>query len=101
MNAALGNPLRWEMLKLMVQHGPLCASQLATMLKRDFDGVSKHLRVMRTAGVMSGQRDWDAPQDMVFLASWLGSLFMLKACEMPQHHDLRPAAGQAGTVCVG
>ena len=50
--AALGNPLRWEMLKLMMQHGPLCASQLATMLKRDFDGVSKHLRVMRTAGVV-------------------------------------------------
>lgn len=40
------------MLKLMVKHGPLCASQLATMLKRDFDGVSKHLRVMRTAGVV-------------------------------------------------
>jgi DNA-binding transcriptional ArsR family regulator len=50
--AALGNPLRWQMLKLMVQHGPLCASQMATMLKRDFDGVSKHLRVMRTAGVV-------------------------------------------------
>ncbi len=50
--AALGNPLRWEMLKLMVKHGPLCATQLATMLKRDFDGVSKHLRVMRTAGVV-------------------------------------------------
>ena len=50
--AALGNPLRWEMLKLLVKHGPLCASQLATMLKRDFDGVSKHLRVMRAAGVV-------------------------------------------------
>ena len=50
--AALGNPLRWQMLKLMVQHGPLCASQMATMLKRDFDGVSKHLRVMRRAGVV-------------------------------------------------
>ena len=36
----------------MVQHGPLCVSQLATMLKCDFDGVSKHLRVMRTAGVV-------------------------------------------------
>ena len=40
------------MLKLIVKHGPLCASQMAAMLKRDFDGVSKHLRVMRAAGVV-------------------------------------------------
>ena len=46
-----GTLLRWEILKLMVQHGPMCASQLATMLKLGFDGVSKHLRVIHTAGV--------------------------------------------------
>lgn len=50
--AALGNPLRWEMVKLLVKHGPMSATQVAGLLKRDFDGVSKHLRVLREAGVV-------------------------------------------------
>lgn len=50
--AALGNPLRWEMVKMLVKQGPMCATQVATAMKRDFDGVSKHLRVLRQGGVV-------------------------------------------------
>lgn len=50
--AALGNPLRWEMVKLLAARGPMCATQVAELLKRDFDGVSKHLRVLREGGVV-------------------------------------------------
>lgn len=50
--AALGNPLRWEMVKLLARNGPMCATQVAEVLKRDFDGVSKHLRVLREGGVV-------------------------------------------------
>ena len=50
--AALGNPLRWEMVKMLVKQGPMCATQVAAVLKRDFDGVSKHLRVLRQGGVV-------------------------------------------------
>lgn len=50
--AALGNPLRWEMVKLLVKHGPMCATQVADLVQRDFDGVSKHLRVLREGGVV-------------------------------------------------
>jgi DNA-binding transcriptional ArsR family regulator len=56
--AALGNPLRWMMVKLILQRGPQTATDLAALLKRDFDGISKHLRVLRAGGVvqaMSGQ----------------------------------------------
>lgn len=56
--SALGNPLRWVMVKLIMQRGPQTATDLAAILKRDFDGVSKHLRVLRAGGVvqaMSGQ----------------------------------------------
>lgn len=56
--AALGNPLRWMMVKLIMQRGPQTATDLAALLKRDFDGISKHLRVLRAGGVvqaMSGQ----------------------------------------------
>ena len=56
--AALGNPLRWMMVKLIMQRGPQTATDLAAVLKRNFDGVSKHLRVLRAGGVvqtMSGK----------------------------------------------
>ncbi len=40
------------MVKLLVKQGPMCATQVAEVLKRDFDGVSKHLRVLREGGVV-------------------------------------------------
>ena len=40
------------MVKLLVKHGAMSATQVAGLLKRDFDGVSKHLRVLREAGVV-------------------------------------------------
>lgn len=49
--AALGNPLRWDMLKHLMTR-PMTASEMATTLKRDFDGVSKHLRVLHRGGVV-------------------------------------------------
>lgn len=40
------------MVKQIMERGPMCATQVAGLLKRDFDGVSKHLRVLREAGVV-------------------------------------------------
>ena len=37
----------------------LSASQVAARVKRDFDGVSKHLRLMREAGVLTSMRGED------------------------------------------
>lgn len=54
--AALGNPLRWAIYQMLARGEALTASQAAARLKRDFDGVSKHLRVMRSAGVVASRR---------------------------------------------
>jgi DNA-binding transcriptional ArsR family regulator len=66
--AALGNPWRWAMFKLLRQRGAMSASQVAALLKRDFDGVSKHLRVMRAAGVLASKRgEEDARLELYYI----------------------------------
>ncbi len=50
--AALGNPLRWEMVKMMAGGKAVSASDVAEALGRNFDGVSKHLKVLLEAGVV-------------------------------------------------
>ncbi len=62
--AALGNPLRWEILKMLADGRGLSASQVAAAVKRDFDGVSKHLRIMRAAGVLTSKRGEDRRLEM-------------------------------------
>jgi len=47
--AALGNPLRWSIYQMLAGGRAMSASEVAAVVKRDFDGVSKHLRVMRAA----------------------------------------------------
>lgn len=50
---ALGSDVRWAIFQLLADGKPRRATDLAAVLKRDFDGVSKHLRMMRQAGVVS------------------------------------------------
>ena len=57
--AALGNPLRWSIYQMLADGRAMSASQVAAVVKRDFDGVSKHLRVMRAAGVLASKRGED------------------------------------------
>jgi DNA-binding transcriptional ArsR family regulator len=66
--AALGNPLRWQMVKLLRDGGAMSASQMAKLLSRDFDGVSKHLRVLRQAGVVRSQPGEDRRVEMFYIA---------------------------------
>ena len=54
--AALGNPIRWEMVRMMAGGRMICARDCAKALGREFDGVSKHLRLLRGAGVV-----WSKP----------------------------------------
>jgi DNA-binding transcriptional ArsR family regulator len=50
--AALGSKIRWPIVQLLADGTPRTATDVASALKRDFDGVSKHLRLMRDAGVV-------------------------------------------------
>ena len=57
--AALGNPLRWSIYQMLADGRAMSASEVAAVVKRDFDGVSKHLRLMRSAGVLASKRGED------------------------------------------
>ncbi len=57
--SALGNELRWEMLKLLADGSALHAAAVARHFDRDFDGISKHLRILRSAGVLKSKRSKD------------------------------------------
>jgi len=57
--AALGNPLRWEMVRMIADGRALSASDVAKTVRRNFDGVSKHLRILERAGVVICRRGED------------------------------------------
>ena len=57
--SALGNALRWEMVKLLADGSALHAAAVARHFDRDFDGISKHLRILRSAGVLKSKRSQD------------------------------------------
>lgn len=50
--AALGSKIRWPIIQLLADGTPRTATDVASALGRDFDGISKHLRLMRSAGVV-------------------------------------------------
>ena len=51
----LASPIRWRILHMLKAGEALSASEVAAVLKRDFDGVSKHLRLMEKSGVLAFQ----------------------------------------------
>lgn len=65
--AALGNPLRWSIYQMLAEGRAMSASEVAAVVKRDFDGVSKHLRVMRAAGVLTSKRGEDRRLELYYI----------------------------------
>jgi predicted transcriptional regulator len=65
--AALASPLRWQILQMLKSGESLTASRVATVVQRDFDGISKHLRVMRAAGVLASQPGADRRNMQYFI----------------------------------
>ncbi|MGC3991216.1 MAG: winged helix-turn-helix domain-containing protein [Chthoniobacteraceae bacterium] len=51
--AALGGKVRWPIIQMLASGRPMSATEVASALHRDFDGVSKHLRILREAGVIA------------------------------------------------
>jgi len=49
---ALGSKVRWPIIQLLADGTPRTATDVASALGRDFDGVSKHLKLMAEAGVV-------------------------------------------------
>lgn len=67
--AALANPFRWQFVRLMADGSEWSASAVADRFGRDFDGVSKHLRRLRSAGILSSRRGQDRRTELFFLPS--------------------------------
>jgi predicted transcriptional regulator len=65
--AALGSPLRWQMVQMLAAGQVLRASDVAKTLGRDFDGVSKHLRLLREAGVVRSKPGEDKRYEWFYI----------------------------------
>jgi predicted transcriptional regulator len=65
--SALGNPMRWELVKIMATGKALSASEAAKAVGRDFDGVSKHLRILRRARVVASRRAEDGRLKLYYI----------------------------------
>jgi DNA-binding transcriptional ArsR family regulator len=59
--AALGNPVRWQVLRLLATEGPLSVNDLAARTDRAQHSMSKHLQILRAVGAvaMVAGRDGD------------------------------------------
>ena len=65
--AALGNVQRWQMVRILADGRAMSATMVGKVLKRDFDMVSKHLRVLRRAGVVRSQRGEDRRVELFYI----------------------------------
>jgi DNA-binding transcriptional ArsR family regulator len=50
--AALGNPVRWQVLRLLATEGPQSVNDLAVRVDRAQHSMSKHLQILRAAGAV-------------------------------------------------
>jgi DNA-binding transcriptional ArsR family regulator len=55
---ALGNPIRWRMLKELSLGEPRMVGELATVAGCSYDNAGRHLAVLRKAGLVAQGRGW-------------------------------------------
>lgn len=65
--AALGNPVRWQIVLRLANGQPMAATSVAQAFGRDFDGISKHLRLLRSAGILASRRGDDRRVELYYI----------------------------------
>ena len=55
---AVSDPTRRNLLTLLVQHGPTRVTDLAAQFDMSLNSVSKHIKVLEKAGLVSRQTAW-------------------------------------------
>lgn len=55
---AVADPTRRAILTLLVQHGALRVTHLAAHFRMSLNAVSKHIRVLEEAGLVSRRKEW-------------------------------------------
>ena len=64
---ALASEFRWAVLQRLATGQRLTASEVAAAFRREFDGVSKHLRLLRDAGVLASAVGEDRREAIYFI----------------------------------
>lgn len=65
--AALGNSIRWELFKLMAHGREFTALSASDWLRKDYDGVNKHLHVLRDSGLVTAREGQDRRETIYFI----------------------------------
>lgn len=65
--SALGNEARWAAVKMLADGQELTSIQIAKALGRDFDMVSKHMRILRRVGAVKRKRGEDERTRLYFI----------------------------------
>ncbi|MDQ3090011.1 MAG: metalloregulator ArsR/SmtB family transcription factor [bacterium] len=52
----LGDKNRFRILKMLIQNGELCVSDIAAILDVSISSVSQHLRILEMSGLVMGER---------------------------------------------
>ena len=55
---AASDPTRRAILTLLAQHGPLRVTQIAGHFEMSLNSVSKHIKVLETAGLVTRRTEW-------------------------------------------
>ena len=64
---ALASEFRWAVLQWLATGQRRTASEVAAAFRREFDGVSKHLRLLRDAGVIASAVGEDRREAIYFI----------------------------------
>jgi DNA-binding transcriptional ArsR family regulator len=77
---AAGDAVRRRILTLLVRDGPMRVTDLARSFEMSLNAVSKHIKVLEAAGLVSRSRDWREhfirarPERLQAVARWMEAL---------------------------
>jgi ArsR family transcriptional regulator, lead/cadmium/zinc/bismuth-responsive transcriptional repressor len=54
--AVLGDRNRFQIIKLLIRHGKICVSDLASILNVSVSAISQHLRILEMSGLVECER---------------------------------------------
>jgi predicted transcriptional regulator len=66
--AALGNPVRWQVLRVLATEGPQSVNDLAARVDRAQHSMSKHLQILRAVGAVVMMPGTDGDRRKLFHA---------------------------------
>ena len=91
---AAGDPTRRAILTLLAQHGPTRVTELAARFKISLNAVSKHIKVLESAGLVTRRTLWREHlievqmQPLALIDQWFAALRSIWALRLEKLDDL-------------